>query len=344
MPRIKMDSSHLIFKIKFSTLFLLFWLEIKKKKNFFPPFKWDYKANCLKRDRIDFKMAQALLFLMLLIVSAVSTTPQSLTTRSSTTTRLETTNWIDDVIGGDKSSRIQLSVGGIIILILAAFVKFGCDRKKANRQNQGRNSGEIENFRSSQSSLILQDDASNQSVLIENELEDRPHNCVSTYVADRKANQLIQTNQTSTMQLDTNQQSRQSFDQKLDVKPISLAEWSYLSSHDYIEYYFHYTSRESVHQIMSDQKLRPTSARVTKFGHGIFFTELDPSNSDRDLIENNYRDNYKYLERIQYSIAIPKYQIRVRPVNDNFNRSILRCDYEIDLNMVDFRLINRDMN
>lgn len=124
---------------------------------------------------------------------------------------------------------------------------------------------------------------------------------------------------------------------------MSLAEWIYFSIHDYITYYFHYTSRESVHQIMSDQKLRPTSARVTKFGHGIFFTELDPSNSDRDLIENNYRGNYKYLERIQYSIAIPKYQIRVRPVNDNFNRSILRCDYEIDLNMVDFRLINREL-
>ena len=135
----------------------------------------------------------------------------------------------------------------------------------------------------------------------------------------------------------------QNLDQTVDAQAMSLIQWSYFRrQNNNVAYYFHYTSREIVFKIMSDRKLKPTWSRVTQFGHGVFLTELDPCTSDDELLENNYRGNYKYNERIQYAIAIPKHQIRAIQILDNYNRNIYRCDYEIDLDSVDFRLISRD--
>lgn len=130
----------------------------------------------------------------------------------------------------------------------------------------------------------------------------------------------------------------------LDEQAMSLDEWLDFSAEDYDEYYFHYTSAEIAYQIICDGILKPTWSRVKHFGYGIFFTELDPSQSDEDLLGNNYRGNYKYLDRLEYAIAIPQDEIQVIQIWDNLNRNIFRCDYEIDLNSVDFQLIGREMD
>jgi hypothetical protein len=111
------------------------------------------------------------------------------------------------------------------------------------------------------------------------------------------------------------------------------------------EYYYHYTSIEAANLILHTKKIRRSVARIWKFGCGVFMTVLEPSKNDYELICNNYRGNTKYSHRVEVAFAIRKSDIN--DVTEKFtdertlNRDLWRCNSDIDLENVDFVLINR---
>jgi hypothetical protein len=106
-------------------------------------------------------------------------------------------------------------------------------------------------------------------------------------------------------------------------------------------HYYHYTSLTNAMLILESKNITTTVARWRDFGHGVFMTIMEPNKSDHELLENNYRGNSRYLERIECAFAIRNCDIAASKVNDRYGRDVWRCDSDIDLETVEFYLINR---
>ena len=111
------------------------------------------------------------------------------------------------------------------------------------------------------------------------------------------------------------------------------------------DYLYHYTSKIFARSILQDMKLKATHARITHFGYGVFFTKLEPSLETYDLLENNYRGNEKYLNKLECAFAFKadsfKKLIKIR---DRFHpiRDIWKSSHDIDLFKCTFFLIFRN--
>ncbi len=70
-------------------------------------------------------------------------------------------------------------------------------------------------------------------------------------------------------------------------------------------------------------------------------TILEPSRSDDELLNNNYRGNPKYSDRTECAFAMSKCDVPARQISDRYGRDVWRCDRDIHLEEVEFYVINR---
>lgn len=119
-------------------------------------------------------------------------------------------------------------------------------------------------------------------------------------------------------------------------------EWSSSSNS---AYYFHYTSVFNARCILRDKIINTSQARIPCFGRGVFMTMMGPDLSDHELIENNYRGNYKYQSKTECAFGILKSSLGggIKKIYDKFgpHRDVWRFDYAIDLNTVKYVVVIR---
>ena len=119
----------------------------------------------------------------------------------------------------------------------------------------------------------------------------------------------------------------------------------YLDWNENDAFYYHYTSKYSARQILNDMKIMATDARIPHFGYGVFLTKLGPKEENDTLLENNYRGNSKYEDRIECAFALKNNSInRFAKIFDRFypSRDVWKSIKDIDLNRSRFFLIFRD--
>jgi hypothetical protein len=111
------------------------------------------------------------------------------------------------------------------------------------------------------------------------------------------------------------------------------------------EFYYHYTSKYFARQILNDMKIIASKARIPHFGCGVFLTKLGPKEENDILLENNYRGNSKYKDRLECAFALKKNNFnRFIQIFDNFypSRDIWKCIKDVDLTKCSFFLIFRE--
>lgn len=95
--------------------------------------------------------------------------------------------------------------------------------------------------------------------------------------------------------------------------------------------------------ILQDKVIRTSTARIPRFGTGVFMTLLSPDKSDYELISNNYQGNYKYSSKVECAFAIEKSKISPCRIHDfkQITRDLWRNTFSINLNVTDFKLVIR---
>ena len=126
---------------------------------------------------------------------------------------------------------------------------------------------------------------------------------------------------------------------KIDI--VKLSDWNDSDSF----YYYHYTSLNNARQILRDRKLKANIPKVKHFGKGIFFTVLEPSSTDEQLIKNNYIYYSKaYLSNVECAFAFHENDLFLKKLRDKFSRDVWKCNDDIDLSQVNCKIIIRKTN
>lgn len=124
-----------------------------------------------------------------------------------------------------------------------------------------------------------------------------------------------------------------------DTTRIYLSCWDRNSD----SYYYHYTSIENARQILNDKIIIAKKPKVNIFPTAVYFTTLSPHSTDIALIKNNYiHYNENYKRNIKCVFAIEKSDLELDKINDRHNRDIWSYLSDIDLTIVNFKLILRD--
>eukprot|EP01084_Bolivina_argentea_P053426 98073_1 len=104
------------------------------------------------------------------------------------------------------------------------------------------------------------------------------------------------------------------------------------------EYVYHYTSKNKARKIINSCALLPSRNEYNDclFGIGIYFTSLNPSNSKRDILFNNYGSETSYNESNANAwIRIKQNNLNVSEINCNRNVWIYPTSQPLDLSSVD---------
>jgi hypothetical protein len=110
---------------------------------------------------------------------------------------------------------------------------------------------------------------------------------------------------------------------------------------------YHYTTKENAKSILRYRIIVPGKERIKQFEETVYLTLMSPTTNDRLLIENIFMGNYKYHDKIQCAFAIHKNHVnayKVPPDVMNPTRDLWRCDGPIDLERVNFFMIDRTAN
>lgn len=119
----------------------------------------------------------------------------------------------------------------------------------------------------------------------------------------------------------------------------------YLDWNYNLGYFYHYTSKYFARLILNDLILKAGEARIPHFGIGVFMTKLGPKETTDCLLQNNYRGNSKYKERLECAFAIKSNQfVRFVPISDKMfpSRDLWKSRNDIDLTKCTFFLIIRE--
>jgi len=121
---------------------------------------------------------------------------------------------------------------------------------------------------------------------------------------------------------------------------ISLNDW-----HNYIKRYniFHFTSRQKADQIRIDQFLKPKKARIVPFKKAVYLTMLSPLENDDVLLENNYKGNLKYRNKLECAFAFDNHMLNASRcvLSEGDYRDVWMVEGQILLYEYDFILIYR---
>ena len=85
---------------------------------------------------------------------------------------------------------------------------------------------------------------------------------------------------------------------------------------------YHYTSMVKLNYILKQRFLKPYKARIWPFKKAVYLTCLPPNETDEKLLENNYRGNKKYIERIECALKFDNKKLRAVKENSSDNRDI----------------------
>jgi hypothetical protein len=90
-------------------------------------------------------------------------------------------------------------------------------------------------------------------------------------------------------------------------------------------------------------RINITTARIRKFGTGVFMTKMDPTESVSQLLHNIYLNNQKYESRLECAFAINMYDIDAIEFKDPMypSRDLWRTNSSIHLNGKHFFLVIR---
>ena len=124
-----------------------------------------------------------------------------------------------------------------------------------------------------------------------------------------------------------------------NFKIVAVHDW-HDQNDDYI---YHYTNIPNAVKIIEEKVLRIAQSRIHQFGSGVFMTKVHPKNSDTELIQNNYRGNWKFAAKVQCAFAFDSQLLKAKKFIDYlFNeRDLWRNDSDIYLHNKEFTLILR---
>ena len=110
------------------------------------------------------------------------------------------------------------------------------------------------------------------------------------------------------------------------------------------EYLYHYTSKESAKSILKDARIMKSTNTNTDaiLGEGVYFTDLDPSTDDTELLENNYGRASPSLEKkVEVCFKIPASDMPGYKRKRFGSRVIYAYPDDVNLEQVTFQLCKR---
>ena len=124
-----------------------------------------------------------------------------------------------------------------------------------------------------------------------------------------------------------------------------MEDWT-LRKYQKSNFIYHFTSVENARAILNDKLIRMSTARIPRFGTGVFSTMLDPDSSTCAIISNNYRGNYKYSRNAECAFALEKRSVNYTKITDRWDpkRDLYRIDHHGHLENINYYLILRDNN
>ena len=95
---------------------------------------------------------------------------------------------------------------------------------------------------------------------------------------------------------------------------------------------------------MREKVIKVSSARVPRFGTGVFLTDLEPTLNTHDIIENNWTGSYNHYEKTQCAFALPRNELKIIRLRDplSSSRNVYRSDEAIYLDGMRYYLVMRD--
>jgi hypothetical protein len=85
---------------------------------------------------------------------------------------------------------------------------------------------------------------------------------------------------------------------------------------------YHYTSMVKLNYIFKQKFIKPYKARIWPFKKAVYLTVLKPSENDQKLLENNYRGNTKFIDKIQCALRFDNRKLRAVKEYSSDNRDI----------------------
>jgi hypothetical protein len=85
---------------------------------------------------------------------------------------------------------------------------------------------------------------------------------------------------------------------------------------------YHYTSMIKLNFISKQRFLKPYKARIWPFKKAVYLTVLPPSENDNKLLENNYRGNTKFIDKIECALKFDNKKLKAVKEYSSDNRDI----------------------
>ena len=91
-------------------------------------------------------------------------------------------------------------------------------------------------------------------------------------------------------------------------------------------------------------RINTTTARIPRFGSGVFMTKMPPTKPRSTLLENIYLNNSKYDSKLECAFAIQEYSINAFKFTDPMHpsRDLWKVHDHIDLTSCNFNVVIRN--
>lgn len=116
---------------------------------------------------------------------------------------------------------------------------------------------------------------------------------------------------------------------------------NYLNIDHYYDKIYHYTSMVKLNYILKQKFLKPYKGRIWPFKKAVYLTCLPPSESDQKLLDNNYRGNTNFIDKIECALMFDNKKLRAIKEYSNDNRDIWMVPEGILLDNFKTKIIER---